>query len=187
MNKNEDFDYNEMKMAEAASGTFDYVEKYYIVAKKDSVFNLHFRYWAEAFNKFQSLNENNFCLEEGLIIINCLCNSLAILAGMNMKARNNVPGLVELYEKTLKKDKKWIIDSELLKDLKEMNNYYNNLSKHLNQVDWRKAMLKEITYKKICKYMNTAKEIWLWILNKKYNDNIPEDKLCFFDHNFLDS
>ena len=55
-----------------------------------------------------------------------------------------------------------------------------------NKSDFKRAMLKEINYKKIEEYMQVTREIWLWVLSKAFNNNIPDDQLYFFkDLNYI--
>jgi len=174
-------------IAELASGTTDYVRDYYTVVKSNKIFNLQLRYWVEALTKFQNLHENNFILDEALLIINCLCNSLETLAGVNIKPVEHTPSLIRMYETTLKDDKGWDLKSErsdLFDKLKDMDEYHKNICKHINKADFKREMLKEIDYGKIKEYMKTTQEIWLWILNKAFNNNIPEDQLLFFKNSF---
>jgi len=176
----------EFYWAEAASGFIDYVNFYYdLVGTR--IFNLHFRYWAEALNKFQQINESNFKVEELLIILNFLCQSLETLAGVSIKPRKRTPQLLTMYKKSLKDEMGWDMPKErpdLFKNLKDMSKYHNNLCKHINRSDSRKELLSQISYKKIRKYMATTKEIWLWILNKKFNGEIPANQLVLFEFDF---
>lgn len=183
MNQENDFFY----IAELASGTIDYVEDYYETVKKDKIFNLQLRYWAEALVKFQKFYEDNFILDEALVIINCLCNSLETLAGVNINPVAHTPPLIKMYEVTLKTDKAWDLKFErldLFDKLKEMANYHKNICKHINKADFRREMLSEIDYEKVKGYMKTTQEIWLWVLNKAFNNNIPDNQLLFFKNSF---
>lgn len=173
--------------AEFASGFNDYRYPYYkFVGKK--VFNLQLRYWVEALNKFQSIYDGDERVEELLLILDMLCHSLEALAGVNIKPppNNKTASLIVLYGKQ-KKGKAWDLKEEkldLFKELEEMDWFQKNLSKHINKSDSRKEMLKQINYEKIRKYMNVTREIWLWILNKRYRSKIPEDQLKLFRYEF---
>ena len=184
MNQDKEFFY----IADLSSNQIDYVDGYYEIAKKKKIFNLQLRYWTEALYKFQKIDERNFILEEALLIINCLCNSLEALAGINIKPVDHTPYLLKLYEETLKKDKGWDFKSDkprLWERLKEMNGYHTNICKHINKSTSRKEMLKEINYEKIEDYVTVTKEIWLWVLDKAFNGNIPNDQLLFFNDNYF--
>jgi len=168
-------------IAEAGSG-YTYIGAYYeMIKSNEQVFNLQLRYWIEAKNRFEGLN-GNFVLEEALLIIKLLCGSLEALAGVNINPPKNdyTPPLDKLFEETLKNNKGWDICSEkpeLFTKLVSMDKYNKNLCKHLHK--GRKDLLKEINYEKLNEYMKTTQEIWLWVLDKKYHGNIPEDQLQF--------
>ncbi len=178
-------------IARVATGQTDYVRQYYKIKDeaevfdKNKIFNLQLRYWAEAKTSFEKLNKSNFILEEAVLIVNYLCSSLEVLAGVNIDLKEgNTPCLKKLYEKTLVKEKGWDLNKEktdLFKVLsEEMNDYYTNICKHMNRTNSRRKMLEEITYEKVKKYMETTRAIWLWVLDKEFNGNIPEDQLVFF-------
>lgn len=182
MNQEKDFFY----IAELSTGQIDYVDDYYEKVKTNKIFNLQLRYWTESLYKFQKLDESHFILEEALLIINCLCNSLETLAGVNINPVDYTPPLVKMYEETLKKDKGWDFTSDkpkLLEKLKEMDNYHKNICKHINKSNFKREMLKEINYEKLEDYMSVTQEIWLWVLTKAFNGNIPKDQLLFFKDN----
>jgi hypothetical protein len=175
-----------MYIAQFATGEYDFVDDYYSIVKKENIFNLQLRYWTEARNKFQKLYEDNFILEEAIIIINCLCGSLEALAGVNIiiQPDENTPSLKILYDKTLKEQKVWDLKIEkpdLYRIFEDMDRHHKNICKHLKRSCVRRDMLKEINYKKIEEYMKATKEIWLWILNKANTNNIPENQLKFFN------
>jgi len=168
--------------AEAASGSSFFLDDYY---EKD-LFNPQLYYWIVALDKFKNVNKDNLRLEEALLIINMLCSSLDALAGANINPRVHTPPLMKLYSETLKSDKGWDLPTDkakVYKILKEMGDDYKNLTKHLNKSEPRKELLKKINYKKLCEYMDTTKEIWLWVLGKKFKGNIPKDQLHFFKDN----
>lgn len=175
----------EFYWARFASGQIDYVDSYYKIVN-DKIFNLQLRYWIEALMKFQNLYDGNFKVEELLLILDLLCHSLETLAGVNINTptKDRTPPLMILYKKTLKNDKEWDSSQEkpfLFKNLEEMDNFHKNLCKHINRSDSRKELLKQVSYEKIRKYMETTKEIWLWILNKS---NAPKEQLQFFEDDF---
>ncbi|MDH5467474.1 MAG: hypothetical protein OEY25_08660 [Candidatus Aminicenantes bacterium] len=179
---------DELILAEAASGFIDYKYEYYHEVGKKIV-NLQLRYWVEALNRFQKTNEDCNEVEEFILILNLLCSSLETLAGVNINPTpdNYTPPLIKLYEERLIEDKKWNLKLEkpnLFKVLKEMDEYQKNLCKHLQKSHHRKELLKQINYEKIRKYMRTTKEIWLWILDKKFKGNIHRDQLLFFEYDF---
>jgi len=176
-----------MYMAELGSGQTDSVEDYYWTAREDNIFNLQLRYWVEALRKFQGLYEENFILEEGIVIINALCSSLETLAGVNIKPVDHTPSLMTMYDKTLKNDKGWDLRNDnlsLFAKLEEMDYYHKNICKHINKGNFKREMLKEINYVKIKEYMEITQEIWLWILNKAFNNAIPENQTRFFNNDF---
>jgi len=83
MKESDDFD---PYWASLASGSEPFIKSYYDMAGKN-IFNLQLRYWVEALTKFRDLDEEcNIKVEELLLIINLICNSLLILAGVNYKS-----------------------------------------------------------------------------------------------------
>jgi len=174
--------------AEAGSWFTDYVGPYYqMVGNK--IFNLQLRYWIEALNKFQQIYYGHYKVEELLLILNLLCNSLETLAGVNIRppAKDYTPPLMILYKDSLRIDNRWDLRLEkpdLFKNLEEMDNFHKNLCKHIHKSNSRKDLLKQINHERIRKYIRTTKEIWLWILNKKFKGNIPKNQLQFFEYDF---
>jgi hypothetical protein len=181
MNESKDFIW-----AEYASGWTDYVDSYYKHVGT-RIFNLQLRYWVEAQMKFQNLYDENYKVEELLIILNLLCCSLETLAGVNIKPpkKDFAPALIWMYKNTLKSDKGWDLENErpdLFKNLEDMDNYHKRLCKHIHISDSRRDLLKQVNYDNIRRYMNTTRDIWLWILNKKFKGNVPKDQLVFFSN-----
>jgi len=170
--------------AQYGSWCTDYVGAYYEhVGTK--IFNLQLRYWIEARMKFQNLYDGNYKVEELLIILNLSCCSLETLAGVNIKPpkKDFTPPLTTMYKETLKADKGWDLLKEkpdLFAKLEEMDQFHKNLCKHINISSSRKALLKQISYEKIQDFIEATKNIWLWILDKKFKGNIPESQLEFF-------
>jgi hypothetical protein len=176
----------EFYWAGAASGSTDYVSYYYDFVDT-KVFNLQLRYWVEALSKYQQIYEGNFKVEELILILNLLCQSLETLAGVNIKPRERTPSLLTMYKKSLKVEKGWDIHGErrdLFNCLEEMVRYHNNLCKHINKSNSRKDLLSQISYEKIRKYLKTTKDIWLWILGKIFSGNIPDNQLILFKYDF---
>ncbi len=174
-------------VATSASGE-DPVGEYYEYAG-DKIFNLQLRYWAEAVEKFKHLYAQNFKHEELVLIMNCLCNSLEALAGVNIRPpkNNRTPSLLELYTKTLKDERKWDLKSEepqLFKELEGLVEYHNNICKHLNRSPVRKDLLRSVSYEGTCKYMSTTQNIWLWILGKKFKGKRLKEQRRFFEYDF---
>ncbi len=158
MKESENFDTH---WASLASESEQYIESYYEKAGK-KIFNLQLRYWVEALIKFEGLDkECNIKLEELLLILNSICNSLLILAGVNFKKppqNDFIPHLMDLYDQwSLKKDK-----PELFYELCQMNENYNKLSKHLCKSPPRVKLLNKINYEEIRKYMNISIRISFW-------------------------
>lgn len=180
MDESKDFSW-----AEYASGWTHYVDNYYKHVGT-RIFNLQLRYWVEARMKFQNLNEANYKVEELLIILNLLCSSLETLAGVNIKPPKDdrTPSLIKMYKETLITDKGWDLPKErpdLFTRLKEMDQFHKNLCKHINISSSRKALLRQINYEKIQDFIETTKNIWLWVLDKKFKRNIPESQLGFLN------
>lgn len=72
----------------------------------------------------------------------------------------------------------------MFNELERMYDYHANLCKHINRSDSRKELLEEVDYEKIRKYMDVTKKIWLWVLSKRFGDNIPEEQTYFFEVSF---
>ena len=177
--ENCDFETPEIYVAHLASGISGFVNDYYDQVKhKKIMINLQLRYWTEAMEKFQQLKEDEFIIEEGVLIINLLANSLSTLAGLNVEGQHYLMTLYDKGDWNLKLE-----HPEWYKKLEELNSNYNKLSKHIN---WKRIeLLKEIDYKKISEYMDLTQKIWVWALNKQYSGNIPDDQLYYFGHIFL--
>jgi len=175
---------NDFMWAEYASGWTDYVDSYYKHVGT-RIFNLQLRYWVEARMKFQNLYEGNYKIEELLIILNLLCSSLETLAGVNIKPPkdDHTPSLIKMYKETLTSDRSWDLPKgkpDLFEKLKEMDRFHKNLCKHINISSSRNALLKQISYEKLQDFVEATKNIWLWILEKKFKGNIPESQIEFF-------
>ncbi|MFH1051155.1 MAG: hypothetical protein V1779_09550 [bacterium] len=173
--------YNEIEkkmcIASLNSGE-DYKIKYYRLKKDykdDKIVNLQLRYLFDAIEKFVDLSENNFTaneIEEGILIINHLSNSLLILGGMNDKSgKDHTPTLLELYNGSA-----WnleVEENDAYLILKEMNEKYSNLSKHINK---KKAIgLFDIDYKKIKMYVFNTFYIWNWVLKKEGKQELSKE------------
>lgn len=171
--------------AQYNSGWMQYVSDYYKhVGTK--TFNLQLRYWVEALEKYQNLYYGNYKVEELLIILNHLCGSLETLAGVNICPPKDdyTPSLIKMYGEVLKTDRGWDLPKErpdLFVVLEEMDRFHKNLCKHINISSSRKDLLEQISYENIQHYITATRDIWLWILYKKFNGNIPEDQLNFFE------
>ena len=159
------------------TGSYKYIDKYYEIntsTKNPKVVNIQLRYWVEAVERFYNLKEKDYnenTIEEGVLIINLLANSLAILGGMNDKTKNAEHHyLLDFYSGCA-----WDLKNEkpdLYETLEDLNKNYTKISKHM--IKSRTKCLKDISYKKIKKYFETTKEIWKWILSKKKITNDVE-------------
>jgi len=153
-----------------ASGYYRYIDQYYdinISTNKPRIVNIQLRYWVEAVEKFYRLDKNQYnenTIEEGVFIINLLANSLSVLGGMNVKSeKSRTPPLLDLYSGDA-----WDLRSErpdLYKALEDLNSDYNKLSKHMNKS--RVELLKDISYEKLQRFMDSTREIWKWVLSKE--------------------
>jgi len=172
------FEIPDIYIAHYGSALPGFVNGYYCrVKEKKIIVNLQLRYWTEALEKFKVLKENEFIVEEGVLIINSLANSLSTLAGLNVDGEHY---LIELYNSG-----DWNLKLEhpsWYKKLEKLNYHYNKLSKHIN---WkRRELFNEIDFKKISEYMDLTQKIWIWALNKEYHGNVPNDQLYYFDKIF---
>ena len=163
------------------SGAYKYIDKYYEIntsTDKPKIVNIQLRYWIEAVEKFYNLSEadyNEGTVEEGVLIINLLANSLLVLGGMNDKSgKDRTPPLLNLYA-----GDSWDLESErpdLYKTLGDLNDDYNKLSKHINKS--RSDLLKDVSYEKLKRYMELTRCIWKWVLAK---ENANGDVEYLFD------
>ena len=173
-NENCNFKTPDIYVAHLASGMSAYVSDCYEQVKsKKILINLQLRYWTEALEKFQELDEEGFIVEEGVLIINLLANSLSTLAGLNQDGRHY---LMDLYDKD-----NWNLKlehPEWYEKLGDLNSDYNKLAKHIN---WdRVDLLRILNYKKVSEYMDLTQKVWVWVLGKQYKGNIPDDQLYHF-------
>ncbi len=131
------------------------------------VVNLQVRYWIRAADTFHNLMRQQYTediIEEAVLIVNDLANSLQILGGVNWRAKgeeDRVPSLLELYDGAafaLKNEK-----PELYAKLEELNGLYNKLSKHFSRD--RRALFSELTWAKLSELYHAARRIWLWVCN----------------------
>lgn len=172
-------DFKELYTACLASGNYKYIDKYYelntAATTNTKIVNVQLRYWIEAVEKFYNLDPSDYnekTIEEGVLIINLLANSLLILGGMNDRSgKSKTPCLTELY-----KSKEWDLKADkpdLYSTLKDLNDDYNHLSKHINKT--RAELLKKINYAKIKTYFEATRDIWKWVLQKeKFTDDIED-------------
>lgn len=98
------------------------------------------------------------------------------------------PSLWRLYHETLPREKQWNIfldRNDLESDFNTMVRFQNNLCKHINRSESRQRMLndfaQEVDYQKLQRYMDVTKEIWKWILNKRFNGEVPDKQKCFLE------
>lgn len=162
-------------IAVCATGYRRYVEDFYssVQSTSPATINMQVRYWVEAVEKFYSLDEDDYdqkVLEEGILVLNNLANSLLYLGGANWSGSGRVPSLLELFNGkafNLKQDR-----PELFKKLEEINRLYNKLSKHFTLQ--RRVMFEEVTYKKLHDLLEASAKIWQWVCEQR-----PEwDEFC---------
>lgn len=60
---------------------------------------------------------------------------------------------------------------------------YESFSKHATPKN-HKEYIHYIDIDKLNEYMNNIKKIWIWVLNKKFRNNIPEDQLLEFKETY---
>jgi len=176
--ESENFDFAKF----ASGGFWEHSQTYYDRRNEDREFiNMQLRYWTEALDRFNELNEDNYTVEEGLLIINELGNSILALGSRNYNPSigEHIPSIPGLYG-----NKPWDLKSAenlLYEKLLQFNDIYNNLTKHVNMT--RIELLKIISYSDISKYMDMAQAIWKWVL-KNHFVNIPARQQYHFDHVF---
>ncbi|MCD4779947.1 MAG: hypothetical protein K8S27_05285 [Candidatus Omnitrophica bacterium] len=169
-----------------SSGGYKYIDRYYEInssTSKPKIINMQLRYWIEALEKYYHLDPadyNEKTIEEGVLIINLLANSLAILGGMNDKTENAERHyLLDFFSGC-----SWDLKTEkpgLYESLEELNRDYTKVSKHL--VRSRQELLKDISFDKIKKYFEAARGIWIWVLEKEnVKEGIGE---LFYDPSYL--
>jgi len=161
-----------MYTACCASGYYKYIDEFYENTRfcDPNIVNMQIRYWIEAVEKFYNISEEEYdeeIIEEGILIINCLANSLMILGGVNWNGKGPVPSLLNLYdgEPFPLKEK----NQKLYNDLIEINNLYNKLSKHFCKD--RVELYRSISYSNLKKFFNTSRDIWLWVCHNIFKTN----------------
>lgn len=80
-------------IAISGTGHCRYLEEFYAHNSQSPVINMQIRYWIEAIDKFYDIPESEYGLEtveEAVLIVNCLANSLLILGGVNWSANGRL-------------------------------------------------------------------------------------------------
>ncbi|MGF1634787.1 MAG: hypothetical protein ACFCVE_13120 [Phycisphaerae bacterium] len=148
----------------SGSGYRRYIEDFYSDASGTRVVNMQIRYWIEAVEKFNNLPESEYdidTLEEGILIVNLLANSLLTLGGVNWRGSGQVPPLLRLYDGTpfkLKQDR-----ADLYAKLEALNDLYNKLSKHFSLE--RAVIFPELTFNRLRELYDATADIWLYVCN----------------------
>ncbi len=168
---------NNFYIASLSSGE-DYKGKYYYFKKsydEPKIVNIQLRYLFEALDKFDELTSESYTaeiIEEGILIINLLSNSLLVLGGMNDKSgKDRTPSLLGLYSGSV-----WNLkneESDAYNILDEMNYKYNNLSKHINRTKAKQVF--EIDYLKIEEYIKNTYYIWNWVVKKEGHSKLKNE------------
>jgi hypothetical protein len=168
--------------AVSGTGYQRYIERYYLEKKalhNSDVVNMQIRYWIEAVEKFNNLAESDYeadTIEEGILIVNLLANSLLVLGGANWAGSGKVPPLLELYggDPFDLKGK----GPELYEHLRKLNDLYNKLSKHFTLQ--RARLFSEMTYPAIKSLYRATADIWKFVCHEHHATSE-------FDHLFSDS
>ncbi|MCG8508148.1 MAG: hypothetical protein MI741_02865, partial [Rhodospirillales bacterium] len=162
----------------SGTGYRRYIEDFYDDSSEQHVINMQIRYWIEAVEKFNNLPESEYgvgTVEEGILIINLLGNSLLTLGGVNWQGSSNrVPPLLELYGGDpfpLKQER-----PELFMTLERLNDLYNKLSKHFSLE--RSKLFPELTFQELRKLYDATAEIWLFVCHYHHASHD-------FDHLFM--
>lgn len=158
--------FNDTYKACLATGHWTYLNAYYSDNSKEAIINMQLRYWVEAVNKFYKLDEEEYneqTVQEGVMIINLLANSLLCLGGMNYSSGGHTPALCKLFAGVV-----WDLkteDPQMFSKLEGLNEVYNNLSKHISisKVD----MYNDLDYPKLKEYYEVTRDIWKWVMNKE--------------------
>lgn len=149
----------------SGSGYRRYIEDFYDYPADKRVVNMQVRYWIEAVEKFNNLPEPEYgidTLEEGILIVNLLANSLLVLGGVNWRGSGQVPPLLSLYDGDAFPLK--AKHPELYAALEKLNRLYSKLSKHFSLE--RAAIYSELAYDEIRRLYRATADIWLFVCNE---------------------
>lgn len=161
---------------------YEYAEAATATTGELNLINLQLSSWEDARDIFNNIDKNNYKIEKLLTVIDILCKSLSQLAGANVSGKERTPGLINLYEQTLKNEKGWDLTSEqpeLYKILKTMSNIYGE-QKHYSPEHKRMELLSRVTYESVEYYIECTKQIWIWVLTKRHPNGVPDDQLKSF-------
>jgi hypothetical protein len=151
----------------SGTGYQRYIEAFYDDVSGKRVVNMQIRYWIEAVEKFNNLPESEYdidTLEEGILIVNLLGNSLLTLGGVNWRGTGQVPPLLTLYDGNpfpLKQER-----PDLFAALQRLNELYNKLSKHFSRE--RAAIFPDLTFNELRRLYDATAEIWRFVCNKHH-------------------
>lgn len=145
---------------------------------KYGVINVQLNSWLEAKKKYMLLKNNiNYNWGDFIPIIKELGDSLAYLFGINYDCNMRTPSLKKFISNSLPQ-KGWDLKKDepiLFKDFERLDDYYKDISKHLNRLKVDK--INALTVIDISRFMETTRRIWIWYLNKNYNYKIPDEQL----------
>jgi len=150
--------------------------------------NTQLMYWRRAKQQYMTTirNNPNPSLDDRVFIVNNLGHSLLHLFGQNYRgsASGYTPPLLNFVDSShyncgysLESE-----DSLLFSHLQDLNDYFNDISKHLDQSKHEKAL--SLTKSKIEEFMETTKRVWIWYGNHCYKNQIPPDQLVEFRDTF---
>lgn len=143
--------------------------------------NIQLKSWIDAKHKYAKIKENNNpTIDDMILIVNLLGDSLTYLFGANYNTDNRTPPLKDMVDKIFP-SRGWDLKSDnlnLYNRFCELDEFHKDVSKHFSRPKIPKAA--NLTVKKLEQHMKTACEIWIWFLNKYYSGNIPHDQLIEF-------
>jgi len=149
-----------------------------------TVCNLQLKAWIDARDKYKKIKENeNPNLDDMILTVNILGNSLTYLFGTNYNKRHETPALKYLIDTFYPNDRHWELKSDnidLYNSFIELDKYHKDITKHFNKT--KTATATELTKKKLEIFVETTKEIWIWFLGKFFDGDIPKEQLAEFEN-----
>jgi len=143
--------------------------------------NIQLKSWIDAKHKYAKIKENNNqTLDDMILIVNLLGDSLTYLFGANYNTVNRTPPLKDMVDKSFP-SRGWDLKSDnldLYNRFCELDEFHKDVSKHFSRSKILKAA--NLTEQKLEQQMKTTCEIWIWFLNKYYSGNIPPGQLVEF-------
>ncbi len=147
------------------------------------IINIQLDCWIKANQLYQShLQSNTNDILVRVQIIRLLGDSLTTLFGMNYHGSDsNTPSLLSYINNYFPNSMNWNLKTDnlnLYNEFIEFDNFHKNAIKHF---DKRKiSLLSNLTINKVAEYIKITKNIWIWFLNKHFNELAPDELLKYF-------